>query len=271
MSSSPGSPPARFLATALSTLLLKTRSAMRRELKGVRKEPRPARDATRLGASPFSMSARFAYTNTSPLRQRSPRFEQRLDHLRGPTYAPASRRIQPADRFHAAIRPSIPAVRTMPSDPTSTTNWPSTHSPTVIPAFIHRSNDACRSTARPSTKPITIVFALIRFVSSCGEGLHRRTGAAHMQLAKSQAIGSCAALPLDRGAIRIQNVLSGRPARAGRADPPLVRVRMAAWISSAADRRPRPKASSAWTEPDLDKPDPDKPDPDEPSVEPDGS
>ncbi len=82
------------------------------------------------------------------------------------------------------------------------------------PAFIHQNvvDAFAAQTAGPSTKPITIVFALIGLYLHVEKGFTgKQVQRAHMQLAKYRRQWFMPALPLDRGAIRIQNVLAAAP------------------------------------------------------------
>ena len=66
--------------------------------------------------------------------------------------------------------------------------------------------------AEESTKPITIVFALIGLYLHVEKGFTgKQVQRAHMQLAKYRRQWFMSALPLDRGAIRIQDVLAVAP------------------------------------------------------------
>jgi hypothetical protein len=67
-------------------------------------------------------------------------------------------------------------------------------------------------TAGETTKPITIVFALIGLYLYVEKGYTgKQVQRAHMQLAKFRRQWFMPALPLDRGAIRIQDVLAAAP------------------------------------------------------------
>jgi hypothetical protein len=82
------------------------------------------------------------------------------------------------------------------------------------PAFIHQNvvDAFAAQTAGPSTKPITIVFALIGLYLHVEKGFTgKQVQRAHMQLAKYRRQWFMPALPLDRGAIRIQDVLAVAP------------------------------------------------------------
>jgi hypothetical protein len=84
----------------------------------------------------------------------------------------------------------------------------------VDPAFIHQNvvDAFAAQTAGPSTKPITIVFALIGLYLHVEKGFTgKQVQRAHMQLAKYRRQWFMPALPLDRGAIRIQDVLAVAP------------------------------------------------------------
>jgi hypothetical protein len=82
------------------------------------------------------------------------------------------------------------------------------------PAFIHQNvvDAFAAQTAGPATKPITIVFALIGLYLHVEKGFTgKQVQRAHMQLAKYRRQWFMPALPLDRGAIRIQDVLAVAP------------------------------------------------------------
>jgi hypothetical protein len=82
------------------------------------------------------------------------------------------------------------------------------------PAFIHQNvvDAFAAQTTGPSTKPITIVFALIGLYLHVEKGFTgKQVQRAHMQLAKYRRQWFMPALPLDRGAIRIQDVLAAAP------------------------------------------------------------
>jgi hypothetical protein len=82
------------------------------------------------------------------------------------------------------------------------------------PAFIHQNvvDAFAAQTAGESTKPITVVFALIGlylYIEKDFTG--KQVQRAHMQIAKYRRQWFMPALPLDRGAIRIQDVLAAPP------------------------------------------------------------
>jgi hypothetical protein len=82
------------------------------------------------------------------------------------------------------------------------------------PAFIHQNvvDAFAAQHAEESTKPITIVFALIGLYLHVEKGFTgKQVQRAHMQLAKYRRQWFMPALPLDRGAIRIQDVLAVAP------------------------------------------------------------
>ena len=84
----------------------------------------------------------------------------------------------------------------------------------VDPAFIHQNvvDAFAAQTAGETTKPITIVFALIGLYLYVEKGYTgKQVQRAHMQLAKYRRQWFMPALPLDRGAIRIQDVLAVAP------------------------------------------------------------
>ena len=84
----------------------------------------------------------------------------------------------------------------------------------VDPAFIHQNvvDAFAAQTAGETTKPITIVFALIGLYLYVEKGYTgKQVQRAHMQLAKFRRQWFMPALPLDRGAIRIQDVLAAAP------------------------------------------------------------
>jgi hypothetical protein len=82
------------------------------------------------------------------------------------------------------------------------------------PAFIHQNvvDAFAAQTAGETTKPITIVFALIGLYLYVEKGYTgKQVQRAHMQLAKFRRQWFMPALPLDRGAIRNQDVLAAAP------------------------------------------------------------
>ncbi len=82
------------------------------------------------------------------------------------------------------------------------------------PAFIHQNvvDAFAAQTADESTKPITIVFALIGLYLYVEKGFTgKQVQRAHMQLAKYRRQWLMPALPIDRDAIRIHDVLAAAP------------------------------------------------------------
>jgi len=106
------------------------------------------------------------------------------------------------------------------------------------PAFIHQNvvDAFAAQTAGPSTKPITIVFALIGLYLHVEKGFTgKQVQRAHMQLAKYRRQWFMPALPLDRGAIRIQDVLAVAPGPAR--DAMIRKWCESAWRPWSASRR----------------------------------
>ncbi len=82
------------------------------------------------------------------------------------------------------------------------------------PAFIHQNvvDAFAAQHADASTKPITIVFALIGLYLHVEKGFTgKQVQRAHMQLARHRRQWTMPALPQNRGAIRIQDVLAAAP------------------------------------------------------------
>ena len=113
----------------------------------------------------------------------------------------------------------------------------------VDPAFIHQNvvDAFAAQTAGETTKPITIVFALIGLYLYVEKGYTgKQVQRAHMQLAKFRRQWFMPALPLDRGAIRIQDVLAAAPGASPHGSH---------GVQAASKSSTWPKASSAWTNP----------------------
>lgn len=106
------------------------------------------------------------------------------------------------------------------------------------PAFIHQNvvDAFAAQTASESTKPITIVFALIGLYLYLEKGYTgKQVQRAHMQLAKYRRQWFKPALPLDRGAIRIQDVLATAPG--GDRDAMIRKWCESAWLPWATARQ----------------------------------